>query len=1095
VVDTQATNSSGQVSYHDVTLLTSYYFEAYYEGTNAFDSLGELWASATMTVNTPAAALTLRRNYPYAQSLRVYRVSDNVDVTGASVVVGTQLQLRTVVNNARSSSQSTSVQMRADIDKASPYDFDQMAAAQPIPAGGNAIFSLNFTPSTTGTFYGAVKTNVIPGGKTDSWNWFTLLQVTQRKRLINSFVVRPATVTRGESAVLMWNASAGDVTLDHGIGAQPLIGTFTVSPAIRTTYLLEVHSGQDTDAATVDIDVQDPQPILDSISPASVAAGSNDTTIILKGRQFSSASKVSLDTAQLSTDYRGDTQLVAVIPASLLTDAKQHSIVVKTPSPGGGQSSAVTFNVTSGSLPSIEIVDPMCGSNGTCEGRDLVYSGSGEVFPVDDTSRLLDLGVKRSSVSCDGTTLLVLRLRAAQPATFALLRNGRPLSDASLGSLLQRNGGSAAPKIVVTPENTGKGSYLLLLYRAPAQFTGVDAHTPAVVTITATFASSAPISTTLTLVPRPLVLIHGLWSDPTAWEKFATYLSGAGFRICGNCRADYSSADSATPSFDPMKSSASIDALITAIAAARQADRDQGIATTQVDVIGHSMGGVISRALTVYGLKPYRDKTNYKRGSICRLITIGTPHRGTPLATWLINHKDSKFCAKTILGVCVYHATISDALKSLNKPIGAAVTDLEPGSSALANIGLANVPTYAFVGIEPSHSGTEDELNRLPALINVSDTVDSLLGGDQQHDTIVPLTSQHGGLLAFSSFGNLVHTRIGDDPDPEELKSTEIQKEAATLLLGDGETFATTSLNSVVAESYSQPVDAIAAQSAAIGAGTLTLSAPSTARLGETIEVTASTTGFTPGSLIWLAPGALRSITGSGPYQFSYTVPSNGIGNEITLYAVASSSEGTISNMTTIAIGAEQAVPIVVNPTVLMFQYAGETAALTVSRAASDGSRLMVAADPATSYNVASPEIASVSREGVITAIGNGTTSVVVTHRGYSVMIPVIVRVANRRPVAPISYELNVPQGGSGAATITAFDPDGDLLSFDSPDKPPFVTLNVGSTSIVVIVNPRLGDNGKYVFHVITSDNGSPRLSTVTEISMSVGDRRRAAAH
>lgn len=54
------------------------------------------------------------------------------------------------------------------------------------------------------------------------------------------------------------------------------------------------------------------------------------------------------------------------------------------------------------------------------------------------------------------------------------------------------------------------------------------------------------------------------------------------------------------------------------------------MAVVQADVVAHSMGGDIARVMpTVTG---FANQTNYGLGPVHKLITIGTPHQGSPLA-------------------------------------------------------------------------------------------------------------------------------------------------------------------------------------------------------------------------------------------------------------------------------------------------------------------------------------------------------------------------------------------------------------------------------------------------------------------------------
>jgi hypothetical protein len=57
-------------------------------------------------------------------------------------------------------------------------------------------------------------------------------------------------------------------------------------------------------------------------------------------------------------------------------------------------------------------------------------------------------------------------------------------------------------------------------------------------------------------------------------------------------------------------------------------------AAAQADVVAHRMGGMVARSLV--GLHEYAGTESFSQGSIHKLITIGTPHYGTPLAADLL---------------------------------------------------------------------------------------------------------------------------------------------------------------------------------------------------------------------------------------------------------------------------------------------------------------------------------------------------------------------------------------------------------------------------------------------------------------------------
>ena len=89
-----------------------------------------------------------------------------------------------------------------------------------------------------------------------------------------------------------------------------------------------------------------PAPTLTSISPSAVAKGyASPITLTVNGSNFVSWSVVDWNTTALATTYVSSTELTATVPASDFASAGNASISVTNPTPGGGASSSLTFQV------------------------------------------------------------------------------------------------------------------------------------------------------------------------------------------------------------------------------------------------------------------------------------------------------------------------------------------------------------------------------------------------------------------------------------------------------------------------------------------------------------------------------------------------------------------------------------------------------------------------------------------------------------------------------------------------------------------------------------------------------------------------------
>jgi len=275
-------------------------------------------------------------------------------------------------------------------------------------------------------------------------------------------------------------------------------------------------------------------------------------------------------------------------------------------------------------------------------------------------SNAVDSAYNRIGALTDGASLIVLQLSPSGCAGWTVQvsdPNDDTLGAAQVGSLWGGDENSLPP-LPATLADPGDTTLVLqdgqtaLFYRPPPswafgsgtkehniQFQVFDENTNVVAT------------TPFILHKPPLVLVHGLFDDPTVWNTFKSTLSG--YVDFDPYEANYSNNN--TSGFDII-----FTAVPVAIRTALGDSRINGIAATRVDVVAHSMGGnatrwymtpsshipdnsdrtsggtVLFKTTTIHSTRAAQDQfirpDNFGIGDIRRFITMGTPHTGTSLS-------------------------------------------------------------------------------------------------------------------------------------------------------------------------------------------------------------------------------------------------------------------------------------------------------------------------------------------------------------------------------------------------------------------------------------------------------------------------------
>src|SRR5215813_10085254 len=198
------------------------------------------------------------------------------------------------------------------------------------------------------------------------------------------------------------------------IDATDLIGQGTVN----ITVFNPAPAGGTSNAATFTVrPAQADVPVLTSISPNTIAAGSAAFTITANGSKFTSNSVVRWNgqagNVELMTAFGSATQLTAQVPANLVASQGTAQVTVFTPAPGGGTSGAQTFTIGPGGpnpTPSITVLNPPAVGIGQPD-FNLIINGTGFI----GASQAQINGVNRTTTSVSSTKLSVAVLAADIP--------------------------------------------------------------------------------------------------------------------------------------------------------------------------------------------------------------------------------------------------------------------------------------------------------------------------------------------------------------------------------------------------------------------------------------------------------------------------------------------------------------------------------------------------------------------------------------------------------------------------------------------------------------------------------------------------------
>lgn len=364
------------------------------------------------------------------------------------------------------------------------------------------------------------------------------------------------------------------------------------------------------------------------------------------------------------------------------------------------------------------------------------------VTQAEQWEQLAAADVTRQGAAADGESLLLIQAICQEAGSVSFALEG----DSPAGEFLDPATLKSDHQFSTRPSD--KLHIALAIYRPPAEF-GDFRGNRRTIKLTARFtpanraaadaAQSESFVAQLEIVRPPVVLLHGMYDAPSRlWEvtppavigdqSMRAALEAQGLRVF---LCDYEESNGRTFG-GPSRLRDNAHVLWEnpgGIRQALQTLRDEGIAVTQADIVGHSMGGLLARAyirgqaLTdqqtagfAWPTLPrigqveaqaeeaavetpesggwYHRADNFGAGDVNRLITVCTPHLGSSIVDLILKYPTAWKDARGDMGeeARLFMQTIN----LLGGISSGAFLDQASDSLALAELGPTRVPSFAI---------------------------------------------------------------------------------------------------------------------------------------------------------------------------------------------------------------------------------------------------------------------------------------------------------------------------------------------------------------------------------------------------------------
>ncbi|MEM9490969.1 MAG: choice-of-anchor L domain-containing protein, partial [Myxococcota bacterium] len=367
-------------------------------------------------------------------------------------------------------------------------------------------------------------------------------------------------------------------------------------------------------------------------------------------------------------------------------------------------SAVVLDNVT---LSAVESLDP---------NPDLIDQFIGQVLT--DPVQLATEGKPVTSVAADGVTQLLLRTNVPGPGVVEFSQPaGTTLSDGSGLNAVGTTGPSDLITVSVVEALPGK-FYGFALYTSPSDFNrgGDENLDKRTVDISVQYIPASGMGFQheheLTIVRPPVVMVHDMWQSCKDIKDNAAIYQDPAIRslfiniTCADYSNNNATSDISNPISpqrkDPSDFASNTLVIPQAINDALAVMRGRGIAATQVELVGHGMGGLLARKY--YESISYNRFTNFYAGDFNRLITINTPHLGARMAEEIVAFREHLKAEALWPAISIFLLDLGldidneffDAGNNLIPNAGSALDDLTAAGPVISALKQTAVPSHVM---------------------------------------------------------------------------------------------------------------------------------------------------------------------------------------------------------------------------------------------------------------------------------------------------------------------------------------------------------------------------------------------------------------